>query len=146
MEDNIFNQEQHPNEATAAIAKKHNSLTANSKALQNNFHDLHKEASREPDWSRMLMQAQSQQAKMQIRAAREVYEEEAKYKAWEAVQQVQDAKISSILSRPTHERNKQFYDDLQRNNPVAFWDVRIQAQKRRDKGTAGLGWHLKGGK
>ncbi|PTR15253.1 hypothetical protein C8R31_104282 [Nitrosospira sp. Nsp2] len=144
-DDSIFNQEHHSNEATAFLAKKHNSVMEQVKGMRNAFHDLHKEATAEPDWSRMLMQAQSQQAKMQIRAARETYEEEAKYKAWEAIQKVQDGKVTQILSKPLHERNKQFYDELRRSDVQSYYDTKVQAQRRRDIQTLGLAYHLKNG-
>ncbi|WON72756.1 hypothetical protein [Nitrosospira sp. Is2] len=143
-DDSIFNQEHHSNEATAFLAKKHNSVNEQVKGMRNAFHDLHKEATGEPDWASMLANATSQQAKMQIRAARETYEEEAKYKAWEAVQKVQEGKISTILSKPITERNKAYYDNLQKTDPNSYWDTKVQAQRRRDIKTLGLAYYLKG--
>jgi hypothetical protein len=143
--DSIFNQEQHDNPSTAFLAKKQAGLTANVKGLQNALHDNKASAaSGELDWNKLLMNAPDQASKMRIRQAKEIYLEEAKWKQWEEAQLVQEGKISEILSKPIHERNKSWYDDLQRNNPVAYWDVKVQAQKRRDKATMGLGWHLKG--
>lgn len=143
--DSIFNQEQHPNEVIATLAKKHNSLTANVKGLQNALHGINKDESREPQWDRMLMQAASQQAKMQVRAARDAYLEDEKAKVWEAMQVQNDGKINQILAKPIHERNKAYYDNLQKADPVAFWDTKVCQQRKQDKEKLGLAYHLKNG-
>lgn len=145
--ESIFNQEAHDNPSTAAIAKKHNSVNEQVKGLASTLRGIHKdEGDAEPDWQGMLLNAKDSTAKMHIRAAREAYKDEQKFKAFEVQQQAQEAKVTNILTTPLHERNKAFYEELQRNSPSLYWNVRIQRQKQRDKETMGLGFHLKGSK
>jgi small-conductance mechanosensitive channel len=146
MESSIFNQETHDNPSTAAIAKKHNAVNEQVKNLASTLRGIWKEADSEPDWQGMLLAAKDSTTKMKIRAAREAYKDEQKFKAFEAQQEAQAAKVTTILTTPQHQRNKSFYEELMRSDPSSYWDVRIQRQKQRDRETMGLGFHLKGSK
>lgn len=146
MEDdiNIF-QEKSSNEATAFLAKKNAGVNEQIKGMRNAIHNINKDPNdKEPDWASMLANAKDGLTRMNIRSAREAYNEEMKFNAWEAMQKVQEGKVSSILSKPITERNKAWYDNLQKTDPNSYWDTKVQAQRRRDISTLGLAYHLKG--
>jgi hypothetical protein len=95
----------------------------------------------EPDWVGLLMQAKTERAKWTIRAARDSWKEEQRYRAVASQMAEQDAHNESVIKQPN--RNKEFYDDLRVNDPRAYWSVPVQKQMRNDKQTMGLSYHLK---
>lgn len=110
-------------------------------AAQLHANALPQESNGEPDWTGMLLQAKTEPAKWKIRAARDAYKEEQRYKAVERQMAEQDAHNESVIKQPN--RNKEFYDDLRVNDPRAYWSVPVQKQMRNDKQTMGLSYHLK---
>jgi hypothetical protein len=140
----IFDQTNHDNPSTAAIAKKQAGINEATREMTNIFRDIRKDDDGDtPNWSFMLANAVSSTQKMQVRAAKEEYELQAKHDAWEQAQVRNDARIDSILKKPLHERNKQFWDELQKADSSSFWNARCQRQRQMDKKTLGLAFHLK---
>lgn len=95
----------------------------------------------EPDWQALLLNAKDGAEKMKIRSARETYQAEQKFIAFQAAQAAEQARIEQVIATPL--RNKQFYEELQRTDPRAYWSVPVQRQIKQDKATMGLSYHLK---
>lgn len=110
-------------------------------AAQLHANALPEDTNGEPDWVGLLMQAKTERAKWTIRAARDSWKEEQRYRAVASQMAEQDAHNESVIKQPN--RNKEFYDDLRVNDPRAYWSVPVQKQMRNDKQTMGLAYHLK---
>lgn len=116
--------------------------TAKAMGLAAQLHaNTHEGTNGEPDWVGLLMQAKTERAKWTIRAARDSWKEEQRYKAVASQMAEQDAHIEEVIRRPN--RNKAFYDDLRINDPRTYYSVPCQRQMRNDKSSMGLGYHLK---
>lgn len=115
-----------------------------SKALKlaEQFHaNTHQGNSSEPDWQGMMLQAEGGIAKMKIKEAKAAWQDEQKYKAHLEQQAAMDARIAAIKTMPN--RNKAFYERLQREDGRVFWSVAVQQQLRSDKAAMGLHWYSK---
>ncbi len=115
--------------------------TAKAMELSKKFHANNQDSTGEPDWAGMLLNAKDSAEKFRIRSAREAYQAEIKWQAHLAQQTAQEARTKAVLSTPT--RNKDFYANLQRNDPRVYWSTECQRQMRSDKATMGLAFHLK---
>lgn len=95
----------------------------------------------EPDWQALLLNAKDGAEKMKIRSARETYQAEQKFIAFQEAQAAEQARIEQVMKSPG--RNKQFYEELQRNDPRAYWSVPVQRQIKADRAKMGLSYYLK---
>jgi hypothetical protein len=95
----------------------------------------------EPDWQGKLLKAKDGREKMQIRAAREAWQDEQRTKVMLQQQAELEAHIAEVIQRPA--RNKLFYEDLRVNDPRAYWSVPVQRQMKTDRQAMGLSFHLK---
>lgn len=144
FDDVMEQQAEHDNPATAAIAKKQMSLNDQVREMSSLFHQVRKdESDKEPDWKSMLLNATDATQKMRIRAAREAWQEDQKIRIFEEQQAAFDQRVNRLLSTPQAQRNKFFYEDLQKNEPSIYWDSRVQKQRQRDRETLKLAYHLK---
>lgn len=114
---------------------------AKSMGLAAQLHANTVSESAEPDWQGMLLQAKNERAKWTIRAARDSWKDEQRINSLMQMQAEQEAHIQAVIQRPN--RNKDFYKDLQTNDPRTYWSVPCQRQMRNDKATMGLAFHLK---
>jgi len=142
--DVLAQQEQHSNEATAEVAKKQKTINEARKNLTNIFHSIHKDQSNgEPQWNVLLNNAKDSTEKMRIRSAREQWQEDQKMRAFEARQQEFNSRVDRLLATPQHQRNKEFYEQVKKNDPNAWWDSRVQKQRQIDRETLKLAFHLR---
>lgn len=108
------------------------------------FHKVHSDVdSNEPDWEGLLLQETSGHKKMDIINARNAYKLEQKARNWEEQKKSFEQKVDGILATPSHLRNKEFYDILQKNDRSIYFHTRIQKQRIKDRENLGLSYHLK---
>lgn len=144
FDDVIEQQTDHDNPATAAIAKKQVSLNEQVREMAGALYKANKdESDKEPDWSFLIRNAKSQAEKWKVMAARDAYQEDQKMRIFEEQQARFDERVNRLLSTPLAQRNKFFYEDLQRNDPNVYFDSRVQRQRQRDRETLKLAYHLK---
>lgn len=110
--------------------------------LAKQFHsNTHQETGGEPDWNRLLLEAEGGIAKMKVREAKDLWQQEQRWKAHLEQQAAQQERIDQVKKTPN--RNQAFYSELQKNDPRSYWSTDIQRQMRADKAALGLYWHMK---
>lgn len=148
VEESIFDQTDHPNEATRALAKKNKATVDAVNELTHTFHNNHTDKEgwkgNEPDWEYLMRNAATQRQKFEVMATRDAWRDNQKVKVWGEEQKAFNNKVDEVLSTGQSSRNKEFYDNLRKTNPSMFWDVRIQRQMHQDRAVLGLAYHLKG--
>lgn len=115
--------------------------TAKAAGLAQQLHAISHQESGEPDWQGMLLQCTSGIDKMKVKEAKAAWQDEQKYKAHLEAQAAMDARIAAIKTMPN--RNKAFYERLQREDGRVYWSTEVQRQIKADKAAMGLGWHSK---
>ena len=133
-------------EVAQAIARKEEAtLDEIVKHQANGFRSNNKEEStiqKEPDWGHLIRNAQTPREKFEVMAARDAWQDNVRIKAFEQQQLQFDKKVLDVIASPVV-RNKEFYDDLQKNHPSIYYDKRIQNQRKADRQAMGLGFHLR---
>jgi hypothetical protein len=141
----VFGVEGHKEQPKEDIRAKEDVRTAE---LANAFHQLHKAATpqlpadKEPDWNYLLRNAKSTREKFEVMAAHDTYKADQKYKAMQQQQAQFEKRVNDVFTIPQHDRNKFFWEELQKSSPSIYFDERIQKQRKRDKEVLGLGFHL----
>lgn len=146
FDDVIEQQTTHNNPVTQELAKKQMNINEQVREMASIFHKVQKDekdSDPEPDWSGLLLNAKDATQKMRIRAAREQWQEDQKIRIFEEQQARFDERVNRLLSTPQAQRNKFFYEELQKIDPNAYWDSRVQKQRQRDRETLKLAYHLK---
>lgn len=115
--------------------------SAKAAGLAQQLHANTHQASSEPDWQGMLLSASGGIEKMKIKEAKAAWQEEQKYKANLEVQAATDQRIAAIKNMPN--RNKAFYERLQREDGRVYWSVEVQRQMKMDKAALGLNFFSK---
>lgn len=104
------------------------------------YRNTHKESG-EPDWRGLMLQASSGIEKMKIKEAQAAYQEEQKWKAHLEAEAAMSNRIAAIKTMPN--RNKAFYERLQREDGRVYWSTEVQKQMKNDRSAQGLNWHSK---
>lgn len=116
--------------------------TAKALKLAEQLHAInHLENSSAPDWQGMMLQAEGGIAKMKIKEAKAAWQDEQKYKAHLEAKAAMDARIQQVKAMPN--RNKAFYEKLQREDGRVYWSTEVQKQMKNDRSAQGLYWHSK---
>lgn len=115
--------------------------TAKAAGLAQQLHAISHQESGEPDWQGMMLQCTSGIDKMKVKEAKAAWQDEQKYKAHLEAQAAMDARIAAIKTMPN--RNKAFYERLQREDGRVYWSTEVQRQIKADKAAMGLYWHSK---
>lgn len=115
--------------------------TEKAMGLAKQFHSNTHQESSEPDWQGMLLAASSSIEKMKIRDARQAWLDEKKYAAHLEQLAATDSRIAAIKTMPN--RNKAFYERLQREDGRVYWSTEVQKQMKNDRSAQGLNWHSK---
>lgn len=115
--------------------------TEKAMGLAKQFHSNTHQETGEPDWSRLLLEAEGGIAKMKVRDARQAWLDEKKYAAHLEAQAAMDARIQQVKTMPN--RNKAFYEKLQREDGRVYWSTEVQKQMKNDRSAQGLNWHSK---
>lgn len=100
----------------------------------------------EPDWNTLLRNAQGQSDEWRITQAKQVWEQEKQAKLAQLRQQERQNQIEAVLALPQHQRTKDFYDKMSKEQGAVYWHPTIQRQIKTDRQALGLAFHLKGGK
>lgn len=109
--------------------------------LAQQLHAIRQDNSSEPDWQGMMLQCTSGIEKMKIKEARQAYIDEQKHKANLEAQAATDGRVAAVKTMPN--RNKAFWERLQREDGRVYWSVEAQRLMKNDRSAQGLNWYSK---
>src|SRR5690348_7913228 len=93
----IFDQTDHPNESTRALAKKNKATVDAVSELTHTFHSNHEDKGvkkgAEPDWSYLMRNAANQRERFEVMATRDAWRDTQKAKIWEESQRAFDSRV-----------------------------------------------------
>lgn len=95
------------------------------------------------DWQEMLRNASPGPEKWRVLSAKEAYDQERQHQKHSEAMQEKQKEIGAVLALRPADRNKEYYDKMQREQGSLYYRPEIQKQKAQDRRDMGLIWHLK---